>query len=64
MAQSKDLQITKNNKQIEIYDLDIDKEIGFSISDEDRAEQLIYLEIQDLICIKAHIDYVLNKAKN
>jgi len=64
MPKIKDLQITKDNKQLEIYDLDRDKEIGFSISDGNRAEQLIFLEVKDLIKIKGQIDYILNKVKN
>jgi hypothetical protein len=64
MALRETLEIKKHHKQFEIHDLDSDKEIGISISDGDRAEQVIFLEVEDLIQIKAHIDYILNKANN
>jgi len=62
MPNPKTLEIKKHYKQFEIYDLDSDKEIGFCISDGDRAEQHIFLEVEDLKEIKAHIEYILNKA--
>ena len=64
MAQSKELIIKHDNKEIEIADLDYDKEVEIYISQEDEISLSIFLEVEDLICIKAHIDYILNKAKN
>jgi hypothetical protein len=64
MAQSKELIIKHDNKEIEISDLDYDKEVEIYISQEDEIPLSIFLEVEDLICIKAHIDYILNKAKN
>jgi len=64
MAQSKELIIKHDNKEIEISDLDYDKEVEIYISQEDEISLSIFLEVKDLICIKAHIDYILNKAKN
>jgi hypothetical protein len=64
MAQSKELIIKHDNKEIEISDLDYDKEVEIYISQEDEISLSIFLEVEDLICIKAHIDYILNKAKN
>jgi len=62
MAQSKELIIKHDNKEIEISDLDYDKEVEIYISQEDEISLSIFLEVEDLICIKAHIDYILNKA--
>ena len=64
MPNPKELEIQKDHKQFEIYDLDSDKEIGFCISDGDREEQVIFLKVEDLIQIKAHIEYILKKANN
>jgi hypothetical protein len=64
MAQSKELIIKHDNKEIEISDLDYDKEVEIYISQEDEISLSIFLEVEDLVCIKAHIDYILNKAKN
>jgi hypothetical protein len=64
MAQSKELIIKHDNKEIEISDLDYDKEVEIYISQEDKISLSIFLEVEDLVCIKAHIDYILNKAKN
>jgi len=64
MAQSKELIIKHDNKEIEISDLDYDKEVEIYISQEDEISLSIFLEVEDLICIKAHIDYILNKAKD
>jgi hypothetical protein len=64
MAESKELIIKHDNKEIEISDLDYDKEVEIYISQEDEISLSIFLEVEDLICIKAHIDYILNKAKN
>jgi hypothetical protein len=64
MAQSKKLIIKHDNKEIEISDLDYDKEVKIYISQENEISLSIFLEVEDLVCIKAHIDYILNKAKN
>ena len=64
MAQSKELIIKHDNKEIEISDLDYDKEVEIYIIQEDEISLSIFLEVEDLICIKAHIYYILNKAKN
>jgi hypothetical protein len=64
MAESKELIIKHDNKEIEISDLDYDKEVEIYISQEDEISLSIFLEVEDLMQIKAHIDYILNKAKN
>jgi hypothetical protein len=64
MPQSKKLVIKKNSIEIEISDLDYDKEAEFFISESDRSEQNIFLDLKDLIKIKEHIEYLINKANN
>jgi len=64
MAQSKELIIKHDNKEIEISDLDYDKEVEIYISQEDEISLSIFLEYDDLFEIRDHLDYLINKAKN
>jgi hypothetical protein len=58
---SKTLVFKYDNKEIKISDLDYDKEVKVSIFGKADKKQVIYLEAEDLISIREHIDYVLEK---
>jgi len=58
----KTLRIKHGSKDIELSDLDQDKEIELCIEDVFFNEtKIIYLNKDDLISLREHIDYLLSK---
>ena len=56
------LSIKKGHIEIEFDDLDNDNEMPIDVIDDDlNNTRVIYLDKEDLISLKKHIDYVLEK---
>jgi len=55
--------IVNRNKEIEFSDWDNEQEIYVEIGTQGRSESIIYLNKENLITIKEHINYLLKGTK-
>jgi|AntRauTorcE11897_2_1112592.scaffolds.fasta_scaffold66271_2 hypothetical protein len=56
-----EFRITQGNKTFEIHDFDRGNEVAFDIDEHEGFTSRMYLKRNNLIKIKEHIDYLINK---